>query len=287
MTIYSFPVGIIACHLANDSTVLLAEIRVEHAQHSRGIDEIAVVKMVVVERVTVVRAIEADQCTPAVVARKVPAQFARGVGVPINQVLLEPLLGEAERSRVAHLQRKSHVVHHLRQAFAAPVRITAKRAACSIIGVERLHPVSRKTFRPLQRLREERQNAVHRVVEREVVALQHFHRAARREVLAGKCRSIRTAVHCHTVAIYMVREKSNHRRCSGRCGLQAYIFCQDAERRTERSLGCVIRIVDTRATRHTLSVLRYLLCIYSLREQTYCCPLPSAGYGLRHGISAC
>ena len=178
-------------------------------------------------------------------------------------------------------------MRHLRQSLAAPVCVTAKRTACRIVGVELLHTVSRKTLRPLQRLREERQKTVHRVVERKVVTLQHFHRAARRGVLAGICRSIRTAVHCHTVAIYMVREKSNQRRCSGRCGLQVDIFCQNAERRTERSLGCVIRIVDTRATRHTLSVLCYLLCIYSLREQTYCSPLPSAGYGLRHGISAC
>ena len=166
----TLPVGIIACHLPRHQTVVRAEIIIQHAQQRRSIDEIAVMEMVVIEGIRVIRRIHADECTPFRVTRKIEPLFARREGVPVDQHFFQTIFRHTESSGIAHLQRKSHVMRHLRKAFSAPIGISTERTTLGIIRIERCHTGCRELLSPLHRSREERQERMHRISERKIVS---------------------------------------------------------------------------------------------------------------------
>ena len=155
----------------------MAEVIVEHAEQSRGIDEVTIVEVLVVEGVGVVGRVKAHECAPTVVASKIVLCFAWGVGVPIDECGAEARLGKFEGGSIAELIGGSHIVRHLRETFASPIGVGTERARLCVLGTKGTHELRIVARQRVVGHREEWQHAMYGIVNSKVVALSEAHLA--------------------------------------------------------------------------------------------------------------
>ena len=218
----------------------------------------------VVERVRVIGRIHSDHCTPFRIPGEIPVLFAGRISVPVFQCVTETFFGQPIGLLVPRLEGKRHIMHHLGQPFAAPVCVRTEGSPLRIVGIERFHPLLRKTIRPLHRRGEERQHSVHTIGEIKIIpSLRQMHTAARGHIRTA------AALHAVFITVIMVGQETHKHVCLAL--LRPY-----AERRSERRGPGVVFIVHTCLPRNTEGVRSNRLFAQSVCKKCYRCNVRAA-----------